>query len=264
MDRFSEIVEFLDHDSKKRIIVEPPERYEVVRDHVFDIIDENLPGVIIKAGLGDGRLLLDIAGKSEKVYILAVEPSWERITSFMEENRDKPGFDRVRIINGDFHEFPVDYYAADFFIVIDHLDIFDISRCIDQFKISMTFDAVLLYGGVVLHDDDVEGVYDDYMRLLLPLHNDYYLEGDLKTFLDLKDFKYIRGASLDFPMNNNELREHVRKYHDHNAAEVEDFYTSHEREFRELYNLDDAGNLQERFFLGTFRRVMPETGDKIV
>jgi hypothetical protein len=128
----------------------------------------------------------------------------------------------------------------------------------------MTFDAVLLYGGVVLHDDDVEGVYDDYMRLLLPLHNDYYLEGDLKTFLDLKDFKYIRGASLYFPMNNNELREHVRKYHDHNAAEVENFFTGHEREFRELYNLDDAGNFQERFFLGTFRRVMPETGDKIV
>ncbi|HPJ37610.1 MAG TPA: hypothetical protein PLT75_04155 [Spirochaetota bacterium] len=264
MDKYMEIVEFLDYDSRKRVLVEPLDRYDMIRDQVFTIIDENLPEVVVKAGLGDGRLLLDIAVKSEKLYILAVEPSWERITSFMEENRGKPGFDRVRIIHGDFHEFPVDYYAADFFIVIDHLDIFDISRCIDQFKISMTFDAVLLYGGVVLQNDDVEGVYDDYMRLLLPLHNDYYLEDDLKTFLDLKDFKFIRGSALDFIMNNNALREHLRKYHNHNAAEVEDFYTGHEKEFREIYNLDDAGNLRERFFLGMFRRVMPETGDKIV
>ncbi|HNX25689.1 MAG TPA: hypothetical protein PKG60_16705, partial [Spirochaetota bacterium] len=168
--------------------IEPEFRHEMVMERINDVIDTYKPKVVVKAGLGAGKIVLDLINGKKGITLVVVEQSLRIIEEFIKQNSDNPGIKDIGFINGDFSSFPVDYYAADLIISIDNLDFQETAPVVDEFKRALQFDAHFLFAGIVLDDEDIDGTYDDFMRILSPLHNDYYLKDDLKTFMNLKDF----------------------------------------------------------------------------
>lgn len=262
MNRLEEVRKFLEFDRQARFFIEPEQRYEAVRDRLFDVLNNYKPAVTVKAGLGSGRLVLDMARQS-KTYLAVVEPSWMLIQDFLRENAGDEALGRIQIIPGDFHDFPVDYYKADLLVCVDHLDIFDSSRSMDEFRRALQFEGIFFFAGVILRADDLEGVYDDYKRLVFPLHNDYYLEEDFKTFMELKDFTFIKSMTTSFPKNLGEERASLQSYQGElPGPKAEDFLREHGEEFRKLYGLDDAGNISEAYLIAYFMKNQVEEKER--
>ncbi|MDY6932957.1 MAG: class I SAM-dependent methyltransferase [Spirochaetota bacterium] len=250
--------EFLEFDSNNNFYIEPENRHSAVRERLFDIIKTYNPKIIVKAGIGSGRLLLDIAREFD-IYMLVVEPSLNIIKDFLQKNREDETIERIKFLNGDLHDFPVDYYAADLLICIDYLDIFDSSRCIDEFKRALQFDKILFISGTVLNSDDIEGLYDDFMRMVFPLHNDYYLENDFRTFLELKGFELMKSMLLKFENNiKSEIEYFASIYNDKSEDSAYAFLQSNREKFNELYCMDDEYNFSTSYYIGTYMRKKPD------
>lgn len=262
MNRYHDVVDFINFDSGRRLFIEPDFRHEPVRDRLFELLDAYKPGVVVKAGLGSGKLVRDIVERNQKLTVV-VEPSAFMIDEFIKNNPALAASDRLRIIRADFHEFPVDYYAANLLVCVDYLDLFDASRALDEFKISIQFEGMLFYAGVVLNERDIDGVYDDFTRGMLSLHNDYYLEGDLKTFLDLKGFSCIKGETVAFDRDLGELMGAAREYGDENGGEAAALLAGRRREFEQMYGLNADGVIQEPYFIGTFMKRKPDLSETI-
>ncbi len=261
MDRFRQVVNFIEYEGRQRLVIEPGWRHDAVRERLFDAISTYNPSVVVKAGLGDGRLLHEMITGFD-FYCVVVEPSLERIRSFMERYGDMRAHEKLKLVNADLHEFPIDYYAADMLVCVDHLDIFNVSRCMDEFRTSLNFEGIVFLAGVMLSDGDMEGVYDDFMRAAFPLHNDYYLEVDLKTFMDLKGFQYIKSQNFRFDRDLDLLMKHLHAF----APGGEDapaFLNEHRAEFESLYGLDARGVIREPYFTGTFMRRKPDMKDVV-
>ena len=114
MNRFNSVREFIEFDLQNNYIIEPPSRLNSIKERLFDIINTYKPGVIVKAGIGSGNLIEEISSQFDS-YIVVVEPSLKAIKQFIEKNKSTA----VKFINGDFHDFPVDYFAADLIICVD-------------------------------------------------------------------------------------------------------------------------------------------------
>ena len=256
MGRLDEVRAFLEFDRARGGYVEPPTRMDTVRERLFDVIHTYNPGVIVKAGLGGGRLLTEMVEKSE-ASVVVVEPSLGAIKEFLESSEASVR-ERVRCINGEFHDFPVDYYKADMLVCVDCLDIFDSSRSIDEFKRALQFEGILFLCTVVLENEDADGVYDEYMHAAFPLHNDYYLEDDLKTFLELKDFRFIKGSVLKFEKN---LKADIAYFSEHfrevSVPEVHALLEGYAEPMRKLYAMDDGLQIREPYMIGCFMRNKP-------
>ncbi|RPI90372.1 MAG: class I SAM-dependent methyltransferase, partial [Spirochaetales bacterium] len=256
MERLDKVSAFLEFDRARGGYVEPPVRMDAVRERLFDVIHTYNPGVIVKAGLGGGRLLIEMVENSE-AYVVVVEPSLDAVNGFL-ERCEAPVRERVRFINGDFHDFPIDYYKADLLVCVDCLDIFDSSRSIDEFKRALQFDGILFLCTVVLENEDTDGVYDEYMRAVFPLHNDYYLEDDLKTFLELKDFRFIKGSVLKFEKNLKTQTEYFGEHFENLAGpEVFALLERHREPMGRLYAMDNELLIREPYMIGCFMRNKP-------
>ncbi len=253
MDRLKELQQFNIYESGKGYFFEPDFRHEFLKGRIYDVINTYKPGVVVKAGLGSGNLVLDIVKDHAGMGLVVVEPSLRVINEFIEKNKENEGVQGIRFINGDFLQFPIDYYAADFIICVDNLDILESAPVIDEFRRALQFDGYLLFGGVVLNDEDLDGIYDDYMKIIFPLHNDYYLKDDLKTLLDLKDFTFIKGNMEHFEYNLQELSEHLGGLYNIPAVEAQEFIDSRIDSFKELYKLDDR-MITLPYFTGLFLR----------
>jgi len=253
MDRLKELQQFSIYESGKRYFFEPDSRHEFLKERIYDVINTYKPGVVVKAGLGSGGLVLDLLKDHEGIVLVVVEPSLKVINKFIEQNSDNEAVKGIRFINGEFLQFPVDYYAADFIICVDNLDILESAPVIDEFRRALQFDGYFLFGGVVLNDEDLEGIYDDYMKIIFPLHNDYYLKDDLKTLLDLKDFSFIKGNMEHFEFNLQELSEHLGGLYNIPADEAQAFIDSRIDSFKELYKLDGS-SITLPYFTGLFLR----------
>ena len=256
MERLDEVRSFLEFDRAHGGYVEPAERLDAVRERLFDVLHTYNPGVIVKAGLGNGKLLEEMEEKSD-AYIVVVEPSIGSIRDFM--GRCEPSVrERVRFINGEFHDFPVDYYKADLLVCVDCLDIFDSSRSIDEFKRALQFEGILFLCTVVLDNEDTDGVYDEVMHAVFPLHNDFYLEDDLKTFLELKEFRFIKGSVLKF---RKELRKEAayfgRHFGDMSESAMHALLEGNADLLRRLYAMDGDARVDEPYMIGCFMRNKP-------
>lgn len=253
MSRFRKLQELSIIEYSRRYLVEPDARHEMVISKIYDVLETYKPHVVVKAGLGSGKIILDILELRKDIILVVVEPSLKVIEKFISDNKDNEFLDDVRFINGDFIQFPVDYYAADLLICIDNLDVQETAPVVDEFRRALQFDAYLLFAGIILNDDDLDGVFDDYVRGLSPLHNDYYLKDDLKTFLNLKDFSFIKGKTEEFEYNLDELKEKMAELYGEPSAEPDSFIDENRAAFEELYELSN-NNIKVPYFTGLFMR----------
>ena len=238
-------------------MVEPPSRGEAVLERLLDVVRSYRPGVIVKAGIGSGGILESLARESEACLVV-VEPSASRVSEFLGAHQGDESAKNIRFIVGDFHDFPIDYYKADLLVCIDLLDLFNASRCLDEFKRALQFEGVLFLAGVVLEDRDVEGVYDDFVRSVSPLHNDFYLEEDLMTFLELKEFSFLKGMRLSFPRSLKDDVEHFESFYGRELMGPALEYLKYKGgEMESMYGLDGDMNITEQYFVGYFMRNKP-------
>ncbi len=253
MERLKKLQEWSIYEFDKRFFVEPETRHEMVMNKIRDVVKTYSPKVIVKAGLGSGNILLDMVNELQGVTIVVVEPSLKIMEQFLAANSGNEKLKDVGFINGDFRNLPVDYYAADLIISIDNLDVQETAPVIDEFKRALQFDGHLLYAGVVLDDEDIEGVYDDFIRAIFPLHNDYYIKDDLKTFLNLKEFSFIKGKGEAFEYDIDQILEHIRGLYGTNDFNSDTFIEENRSVFTELYRLN-GNKLFIPYFSGLFMR----------
>ena len=253
MNRLKELQAFNIYESTRKYFFEPDSRHELLKERVYDVLATYKPEVVVKAGVGSGSLILDIMQDHAKIVLVVVEPSLRVINEFIEKNKDNPVVENIRFINGEFLKFPIDYYAADFIICVDNFDIIESAPVMDEFRRALEFEGYFLFGGVVLHDDDMDGVYDDYMKILFPLHNDYYLKDDLKTFLNLKDFSFIKGSMEYFDWNLEEMADHLSGLYNLPLDKADEFVKTNQESFINLYKLEE-NKISLPYFTGLFLR----------
>ena len=255
MGRQEDIVTFIEYDVPKNRVIEPEHRVSKVRDTLFDVLATYNPGVIVKAGIGGGRLLYDLARHSG-AYIVVVDPSFAAIRDFMTRHENDAAAEKIRFINGDFNSFPVDYYAADLLVCVDYLDFLDSGKAVDEFRRALQFDGVLFIAGTVLSDDDVDGLYDDFMKSVFPLHNDYYLRDDLKTFMDLNEFTFIKSTFDHYETDLNGLIEHFRGLYGDSKEQPLKHIEEHRQRYEALYGLAD-NRISEPYYVSIYTRRKP-------
>ena len=253
MDRLKQLQEWSIYEYKNLFFIEPDFRHNIIMDKINDVIGSYKPKVVVKAGLGSGRVILELINNKD-ITLVVVEASLKIIEEFIKANSENPKIKDIKFINGNFTQFPIDYYSADLIISIDNLDFQETAPVIDEFKRALQFDSYLLFGGVVLHDDDIEGIYDDFMRIILPIHNDYYLKDDLKTFMNLKSLNFVKGNVEYFDYNIDEIKNHISDlYGDAEFDEAEKYIADNQEVLSELYNLS-ARNITVPYFTGLFIR----------
>jgi SAM-dependent methyltransferase len=255
MDRLKDIVSFIEYDFNRNVIIEPEKRLPKLLESVLDVIKTYNPGVIVKAGLGSGRVLYNLA-KNSDAYIVVVEPSLANMREFTNRHAGDAVIERIRFINGEFNSFPVDYNAADMIVCIDYLDFLESGKVVDEFTRALQFDGILFMACVVLEDDDLEGRYDDFMRSAFPLHNDYYLREDLKTFMDLNDLKFVKGTIDRHSTDLAAMVDYFAAFRTDGGENPLLQIEAHREEYRELYKLD-GNTISEPYYISVYTRVKP-------
>lgn len=256
MERTSEITRFIEYDNKKHFIIEPLRHYEFIKGRLFDVINTYNPRVIVKAGLGNARLLLDLA-ENTQAYIVVVDYSLDVINSFIQENKENKALERIKFIVGTFSNFPVDYYAADLLISIDYFDFIDTATAVDEFRRALQFDGILFISMSVLADNDLEGLFDDLMRYVFPLHNDFYISSDLKTFLTLNQFKFIKGNVNIAEIGLKDFIDFFGAFSESDKESALKFLDEHRQDFNSIYAMKD-GMLSVPYYIGVFKREKPQ------
>ncbi len=252
MDRDRQVKDFFGREYASRRVIEPGYRHEKLKDRLFDVIKTYNPKTIVKLGVGGGAILADMA-REAKGYIAVVEPSMETISSFINDNPYDEVVKKINFINGDYGSLPLDYYAADLIVTIDQFDLLETGRVMDEIKRGLQFDGILFFAGVVLNDDDIEGVYDDFMREAMPLHNDYYLVNDLMTFMDLKDFSFIKGNYEVFREDLDSRLAFIKESLGGSPGNPEKFIEEKQEIFQSLYKMEGA-SIDEPYYAGVFMR----------
>ncbi len=255
MNRLKQVQDFIDYDLKNNFLIEPKNRYDAVKERLFDVINTYNPGVIVKAGIGHGDILMEMV-KKFKSYFVVVEPSFSAISNFLNIHAGDSDTQKIKFINGDLNDFPVDYYASDLTICIDYLDFFNSGKFIDEIKRSLQFDGIFFLSTVVLNSNDIDGIYDDFTRIVFPLHNDYYIPEDIITFLELKEFKLVKNIQINFKNNLNLKIEYFQKLYDSGTKQnALDFIQTHKEEFLNLMQMDENQNISEPYYFGVYMRV---------
>jgi len=254
MDRLKMLQKLSIYEYENVFFIEPDFRHEMVMDKINDVINTFKPGIVVKAGLGSGKIVLDLINNYKDIKLVVVEPSLRIIEDFIGSNAENRGIREIGFINGNYNNLPVDYYAADLIISIDNLDFQETAPVVDEFKRALQFDSHFFFAGIVLDDEDVEGIYDDFMRIISPLHNDYYLKDDLKTFMNLKDFTFVKGKLEHFDYNIDEIINHLEgMYGDMDSDGAEKFINDNTATLTEIYKLNGR-NISLPYFTGVFMR----------
>ncbi len=257
MDRLGEIVSFIEHDYRNGIVIEPAKRAQKLREGIIDVTGTYNPGLIVKVGLGNGDILLELARKSP-AYIAVVEPSMGIIREFIDGHAGDPALERIRFINGEFNAMPLDYYSVNLLISIDYLEFLESGKVLDEFRRVLQFDGVLFLAGIVLDDEDIDGLYDDFMKSAFPLHNDYYLRDDLKTMMNLKDFKFIKGSIERFSTDLASLADYFSSFYPGRVSNPLAAVEERREEFSRLYKMQDT-MISEPYYISIFMREKPKT-----
>ena len=188
--------------------------------------------------------------KLRKHYVL--ENYFENIKLFLSNQ----GSENIFAVNGSYSLMPLDYEKFDMVICSDILDMFDSINILEESKRVLNPEGYFLFTGVVLPDSDIDGVYDELIKCINPVHSDYYLETDLKTFADLKGFDFIKSEKFVFRRNLKEMVSHYSKFYfgkdvmrgDHLA-----FLSENEALLAELYCFDGE-EIDENYEVVLFRK----------
>ncbi len=253
MERLKRLQELSIYEYEKQFLYEPLGRHELLKERIDDVIKTYKPGVVVKAGLGNSRIILDLIKDHQGIVLVVVEPSLKVIENFIKDNNDVPGAKDIRFINGEFKQFPVDYYAADFIISIDNLNVQETAPVIDEFKRALEFDGHLFLADIVLEDDDLDGVYDDYIKMIFPVHNDYYLHDDMKTLMDLKEFSFIKGKMDYIDYDLDEISTHLKELYGEPESDPQEFLDANSEAFVENYKLNER-KITVPYYSGLFLR----------
>jgi len=254
MSRIQAITEFLTECRTHGLLVESQNRYDLIRSRLFELINSFNPGVILKAGLGTGRLVGDIARNVSSV-IVVVEPSMTLIRDFVEAGENRDILSKVRLVNGSLTSLPVDYYACDLVVCVDYLDIVDSSRIIDEFRRVLQFEKHLFISGTVLAEDDLDGVFDELMHAVFPLHNDYYLAADLATILELNEFRMFK-EKVDLYRENMAMLSGFFNGLYPGHGDISLYVAEHAEELIRLYDMKD-GSLALPYYTAVYSRKKP-------
>ena len=111
MTRVEQLNVFTAYDGRKNYIIEPEARRTAVEERLLAVISQYNPSTIVKAGIGEGSLLLSMA-RNHEGCIVAVDQSPARVRSFIERFGDDTSAKKIRFIVGDFQDLPVDYYLS--------------------------------------------------------------------------------------------------------------------------------------------------------
>ncbi len=257
MNRFREIARFVEYDFEKNVIIEPESRIGILKKELLDIISLNNPRVIVKAGLGNHELLHEIALNSDS-YITVVEPSFKNIMSYINKYKGSGKDDRIRFINGDIENFPIEMRIADLLISIDYFDFISTGRVIDEFRNSIEFGSLMFLSCFILDGGDIEGVLDDFMKIVSPLHNDYYLQNDLLTFCTLNELKPVKNHVAGLEVDFIELISYYREIFGKTGSEAEQFLNENAAVFSDLYKLSGSKGVIP-YSIGVYKRKMPDS-----
>jgi hypothetical protein len=255
MSRFEDIINFIGHDQQKGLIIEPDKRLEHVQNSLIDVVNTYRPKVIVKAGLGRGLLLYELV-KNSDAYTVVVEPSLASIREFLSRYGRDPACGKIKFLNGEFNNFPIDYYAGDLLICVDYFDFLESGRVVDEFRRALQFDGIFFFGGVVLDDEDLEGVYDDFMKKVFPIHNDFYLREDLKTFMDLNELTFVKGGLKHYRTDLSEIAQYLGGIFPNAAENPLGQIEEQKNIFIELYKLEGSV-ISEPYYTGVFARRKP-------
>ncbi len=253
-DRTKSYLEFLYKDYFAGVMIEPDFRYTWLKNILLETISTYSPGVVLKAGIGSGRLLLDMA--SSCPYIAVVEQSEKVINDFVSKNKSNPLFEKINIINGDFKNLPADYFCADLVVDIDNFSVIETGPFVDEVRRALQFEGKFFVAASVIDSTDMDGLYDDMVRAAFPIHNDYYMQEDLITFLELNEFKLGKTYNEKFEIDLNLRNDFFRNIFGSNASSAEKILNDNMDFFKKVYFYNN-GKIMEDYFAGVFTRLKP-------
>jgi len=256
MTRFDDIRKFAQYSYSRSGIIEPDTHYAMNREKVMEVLSAYNPEVIVKTGVGSGRLLADMAAAT-KAFLVVVEPSLEVIESFIQDHAGSEILEKIRFINGEFNNFPVDYYAADLIVCIDYLNFVESGKVIDEFRRALQFDGILFVATTVLNEEDMDGLLDDYTRNMFPLHNEYYLPDELRTVLTLNEFKFIKGSLDSYESDMEAARLFFSGHFGGAEKETGELLGENNDAFNRFYGLHE-GKISIPYYSGVFMRIKPD------
>jgi SAM-dependent methyltransferase len=245
---------FVEQDLRSGQVIEPACRRAKVLERLSEAAKTHAPGVAVKLGAGEGELACALAAHAKKLVV--VDPSYEALALFREKYSSDPSFGKIECVNGSFFSLPVDYYKADFIAVIDYLDLADSYRAVDEIVRILRHEGILFFGGIVLDDRDVEGTYDEFVHAANPFHNDYYLEGDLDTFLKLKDFTKVTSSAFRTKLDLSGWLDGWAPYsaQGSDASAARGVIGRNAELFSSLYGWDGKNSLDEIYCTAVFRK----------
>ena len=249
---FDSLRKLFEFDAPLHTVIEPASRFEPVNGRLVDCLEVYKPHVIVKIGLGNPAYIESIMEHSNALVVV-VEPSVIVLQSFYNAYGNKQWMDRLYTIAGNFSQFPVDYYKADMLICIDCLDLLDTGMAVDEFRRSLQFEGIFFFAGFVLPNEDVEGIFDEIAHVINPLHTDYYLEDDLKTFMTLNEFGIVKLNTQKINMNILLLADYLQT----RSSELEKLIEEHKETLTALYDLRGDGTVTLPYMVAAFIRQKP-------
>lgn len=259
MNYTEKISRYIELNLKENLTIERATCSRKQSDFISKAFEAYKPESVLKAGLGNGELLLEMAAKGIKVTV--VEPSINVIKMFIDKNSDNALMDNIQFINGDLNSLPVDYYAFGMIVCMDYLDFQNTAAVFDEFKRAIDFEGILVLGGIVLHNDDIDGVYDDFYHIIMPMHNDFYLTTDLNTVLGLKHFSFIQNEVFNLPVElegyKNFARNHGAVFSFSEYSKADSFMKENRTQLAEMYEYD-GNTVAEHYLLSLYKSEKPE------
>jgi ubiquinone/menaquinone biosynthesis C-methylase UbiE len=258
MNRYDMISEYVRLDNQTAGTIESSAHAGIALEFLKRQIKIHTPSVVVKAGAGNSGLYLELLESID--ILIIVEPDFATIKEHVHKFSDKVNFDKVRFINGDLENMPLDWYSSDMIICIDYLDFHNVASVLDEFKRIVDFEGELILAGSVLHDDDVEGVYDELFRLVLPLHNDFYMTSDLNTVLGLKKFRELESEKhlLKIDLQNYVKLGEIITSNAENGTNLKysDYIEKKESDLKKYYDYEN-NNLYENYLVSVYKSEKP-------
>ncbi|MGL4370021.1 MAG: class I SAM-dependent methyltransferase [Spirochaetota bacterium] len=256
MTHAGQIESFIEYDCEHSFIIEPALRREHVKKRLLAAVKAHSPKIAVKIGIGEGDIALALADKVKRLVV--IDPSLPALERFKKKYGAEKAAEKIDLVNGSFSSLPVDYFKADMIVCIDYLDLADSYRTVDEIRRALRYEGFFFFGGVVLHDGDVEGTYDEFIHSAHPLHNDYYLESDLNTFMKLKDFTLIDSHVETHDLSAGEYLSYWGSFPSRSEpldeAAARKVLFDNSGIFSSLYSYDGKNRIRERYMTAVFRK----------
>ncbi len=237
-------------------MLEPAQVRPFLEEKVMENVSIYGPAVIVKTGVGSGELLAKLAAETD-AEIVVVEPCIDTIRAFVDKYSGA-SYSSIYWINGVFEKIPVDYYKADMIILTDYLSFIESGEAIDEMRRVLQFDGILIAASPLLSGDDEDGIYDEYMRSMFPIHNEYYFPEELQTILELNDFKLVNYDVESFKENAAEKIAFFAELTPEIKKTAEAFVSENKDRLASSCSFA-GGELSVPYYAGVFRRLKPDT-----